>query len=386
MIQVFLASIALLGSQERPASAPALQGPAVVERAPAPADVRNAIAKGADFLVKSQNADGSWGGVRNKTFTDSFANVETHHAWTVATTGLCCVALMELSQTPEANAACDKGLDYICANADLKRPDQWDTDNTWGYIYGLQGVAKALANPRYKGSSRDGALRKAADTFLGLMKKYQSDKGGWAYYADPEGAYVTGLETSFGTAAGVIALCDARDAGLTVDEKMLLKARAAVERCRLPNGAFTYSNDVINQPGNSEFINNVKGSLGRIQVCHLAMLRAGSKISKEQIRWGLDQFFEHHKFLDVGRMKPIPHEAYYAVAGYFYFFGHYYAGRLLETLPPNERAEYAPRLQKEILKTIESDGAMWDFYISSNTRPYGTSFGIMTLGSTLIGG
>jgi hypothetical protein len=159
-----------------------------------------------------------------------------------------------------------------------------------------------------------------------------------------------------------------------------------VEHCRLPNGAFTYSTSPISEIRSFESINDVKGSLGRIQVCNLALLRGGGKVSKEQISWGLDQFFEHHKFLDVGRMKPIPHEAYYQVAGYFYFFGHYYAGRLLEQLPPTERAKYASRLQKEILKTIEADGSMWDFYIANNTRPYGTAFGILTLGATLTSG
>jgi hypothetical protein len=52
-------------------------------------------------------------------------------------------------------------------------------------------------------------------------------------------------------------------------------------------------------------------------------------------------------------------------------------------LPAEERAQYAPLLRKHILKTIEPDGAMWDFYISSNTRPYGTAFGILALGATL---
>src|SRR5688572_2874847 len=72
------------------------------------AAARVAIARGVEFLVQAQNADGSWGGPRNKTMTDSFANVATHDAWTLATTGLCCVALLELGQVPAAIRACDR--------------------------------------------------------------------------------------------------------------------------------------------------------------------------------------------------------------------------------------------------------------------------------------
>lgn len=357
--------------------------PAGGQDAPSDQAVRQAIARGVEFLVGAQNKDGSFGGPGNKTMTDSFANAATHDAWTVATTGLCAVALLELGQSPEAGRACDRALDFVSAHADVKRPADWDTDNTWGMVYGLDCVAKALARERYRGTEREPALRQAGETFLAGLRKYQSDRGGFAYYGDPAGAWVTGHETSFTTAVGVLAMCAARDVGLPVDPKVLQRATAAVEHCRLPNGAFTYGIEVISEVGSLESINNVKGSLGRIQVCNLALARAGGKVTPEQIRWGLEQFFTHHKFLDVGRMKPIPHEAYYAVAGYFYFFGHYYAGQVLELLPPEERAAFVPKLRQHVLKTIEKDGSMWDFWISSHTRPYGTAFGILALAATL---
>ena len=82
-------------------------------------------------------------------------------------------------------------------------------------------------------------------------------------------------------------------------------------------------------------------------------------------------------------MKPIPHEAYYQNAGYFYFFGHYYAAGVIEELPKKDRAPYAEKLRREVVKCQEKDGSMWDFYLSSFHRPWGTSFGVMALASTL---
>ena len=38
-------------------------------------------------------------------------------------------------------------------------------------------------------------------------------------------------------------------------------------------------------------------------------------------------------------MRPVPHEAYYLNAGYFFYFGHYYCGLAIGLLPPAERDE-----------------------------------------------
>ena len=34
----------------------------------------------------------------------------------------------------------------------------------------------------------------------------------------------------------------------------------------------------------------------------------------------------------IGRKRPIPHESWFAVAGYFFYYGHYYAALCLEDL------------------------------------------------------
>ena len=56
---------------------------------------------------------------------------------------------------------------------------------------------------------------------------------------------------------------------------------------------------------------------------------------------------------------------------------------MLELLSPAERVRYRSRLAREIIKTQEQDGSMWDYYMNSYHRPYGTAFGMMTLLATL---
>ena len=52
---------------------------------------------------------------------------------------------------------------------------------------------------------------------------------------------------------------------------------------------------------------------------------------------------------------------------------------MLDLLDPAERVRYQARLAREVIKTQEPDGSMWDYYMNSYHRPYGTAFGLMTL-------
>lgn len=56
---------------------------------------------------------------------------------------------------------------------------------------------------------------------------------------------------------------------------------------------------------------------------------------------------------------------------------------VIQTIDSEKRLQYEQRLQREIMKCQSNDGSMWDFWIASNSKPYGTSFGIMALANTL---
>ena len=340
--------------------------------------VRAAMKRAVDFLLADQNPDGSWGSPRNAAH-EFWSNPETHRSWTVATTGLCCMALLEAEETEAVKSAYGRGIDYLLANAVVKRPSDWDVDNTWAYVYGLQALARACANPREPAGSRREEIRRVGQELIGKLAEYQTPSLGWGYYDFDGYTRPPAWATSFMTAAGVLALLDAKQAGFDVDSKMLERAVKAVKRCRLPSGAYTYSVEAIPWPRHSEWIDQIKGSLSRIQVCNLALHRAGELISREDLIVGLGHFFDKHRFLDIARKKPIPHEAYYLNSGYFYFFGHFYAAGVIERLPPDEQVKWWPKLRHHVLKTQEKDGSMWDWYLSSYHKPYGAAYGLMAL-------
>jgi hypothetical protein len=346
-------------------------------------DVPLAIDSGLAYLLADQNEDGSWGGTVNQTFTSGFANRATYRMWQIGTTGLSTRSMLELGRTKEHEESADRALDYLIAHAKAVRPAEWDVDNNWALVYGLDAIARALQHPRYADHEKTPALRQAGQTMLTGLAKYQSPRGGWGYYSSPGANWRPEWCTSFMTAVGVLSLIEAKTAGLEVDEKMYAAAVRALEYTHLPNGAFDYDLRAVPRHLRLESINQIQGSLGRIQIGHLALRRAGKDITDEDLIWGLEQFVKHHKFLVVARNKPIPHEAYYANAAYFYLFAHYYASQVLELLPVEQRAKFAPHIQAGILEAHQEDGAMWDFWIAKNTKPYGTSFGVMGLNYTL---
>jgi hypothetical protein len=344
-----------------------------------PVDAKTALRKGFAYLLGDQNADGSWGGPRNKTMTDGFANYETHRAWTVGTTGLVVHALIE-AEPVVGEAAVARGVDaLVAASTDLKRCADWDIDNVWGYVYGLQGAARALRETPPAATARRAALTDAAKRFVKGLADYQSPNGGWGYYADSDAAWRPNWATSFTTAAAVLALKDAEAVGISVPGPVSREAAKAVDRARLPSGAFAYDIRPLPRPGGLESIDDVRASLGRMQVCGLARIAAGRDVPVAERREAVAAFFKQHVYLDCALKKPVPHESWYANAAYFYLFGHYYAARMIATLPAEERAAAFEKLVPAVVKTQEADGGMWDFYISAHTKPYGTAFGVLSL-------
>jgi len=361
--------------------------PTTATPVPTTDEVRTSIERGMTFLLKDQNTDGSWGGARGAVYTftgDVWSNPETHRSWKVATTGLCCLALMDVGRTEAAHAAVDRGVDYLLKNVLVKQPNEWDTMNSWAYIYGVQALAAAYGHPQFAQSARREEIRSVTEKALGLLGRFQSLSGGWGYLEfDAPRTSRPQWATSFTTAAGVVAMHDARANGFNVDAGTFERAVRAVKRCLLPSGAYTYSVQPIADPRHSEWIDQIKGSLGRTQCCNLALLMGGETIPAPRLKEGLQNLFRYHQFLDIARNRPIPHETYYLNSGYFYYFGHYYAARLIDQLPPADREPFWPLLQHEIIKTQQSDGSMWDYDMHAYHKPYGVAFGIMTLNRSL---
>jgi len=329
------------------------------------------IARGVKFLVGSQQPDGSWGTGTVTRGNEIYSMVPgSHDAYRVATTALCVMALGEAGET-HAHA---KGVEYLITQGDARRDSGDLLYNIWAHTFALQALSVEMQ--RVKDHSR---LKPAAQKQLGRLIQYAVYTGGWNYYDFNEKTASPAMgATSFGTAAGLVALHEARKAGLDVPQLLIDRSVRRLEACRLPTGVFTHGFDYRYMPRTPA--NQEKGAVGRTQPSNYALwLWNAPRTGRTQALQGLELFFKYHDFLEMGRKRPFPHESWYQTSGYYYYFDHYYVALLLEKLPPEDREKFRLQLADVVLPHQEEDGSWWDYPMWDYDKPYGTAFAVMTL-------
>lgn len=338
-----------------------------------------AAARGVAFLVSSQNPDGSWGSFETRRpdeiFTDTRAS---HRAFLEATSALCVLALERPARTdPRAAEAFRRGLAHLLAAEPVGRATGETFYDTWTHTYLLEALSRAAGSPL--AAAQREALRSVLQREVGLLAQRQAADGGWGYYDFGHSRAVpTGNEsTSFLTGAALLALDAAAAAGATVEPRVIADGLTCLERLRLPTGAYAYGTYAQLMPAWDP--NQVKGSLGRSQPCNLVLFAHARGVDAAALRRGLDELRRHHHFLEIGRGRPQPHEAWYATSGYYVLFAHYYAARVLAALPAAERGDLPAWLAERTVAWQETDGSWFDFPLYGYHRAYGTAYALLTL-------
>lgn len=341
---------------------------------------RAAYERSLGWLVEKQNEDGSWAvGVLDGLLELGFS-IESFYSWQVAANALACMALREAPPTPARTAALERGFAWLEQTRSPKRGSDWDIDYVWGGLFGFAAATELAADARFKQGDRPARVARVGQRYFAILAANQVPEGGWGYYDDPIFSRRPKWATSFSTATVLPGLKRAEELGWIEDAGIRSRATRYVSQCALPNGAYAYDLAVIPWVG-GDSINDVKGSLSRIQACNWALFAVGEKkITLDRLRAGLELLFEHHRFLDVAYMDPVPHEAYYYNSGYFYLFGHYYAAKVIELLPAPEREGWHARLRPHLVKVMRADGASTDFLTSGYMQVAGTAFSALALG------
>ena len=343
--------------------------------------IRRAIDRGVRFLIEDQNKNGSWGSATRTKGLNIYAPVPgAHHAFRAATTSLCIAALIEVdSEIPEATAALDRGEQWLLEHLDSLRRATGDAIyNVWGHGYSVQALVRM--HRRHDGDVELQA--RIADLIrlqFEMLGRYESVDGGWGYYDFRYQAnQPTSDSISFVNGAILVALSEAEQIGIKPPERMVERAIAALKRQQKPDFSYLYGEYLQYRPMRE--INRPGGSLGRTQCCNCALRAWGDqKITDKVIKNWLYRLYVRNGWLDIGRKRPIPHESWMQVAGYFYYFGHYYAALSLKQLPADQQGPYRPLLAKLMLDRQEKDGSWWDYPLYDYHQPYGTAFALMTL-------
>ena len=342
--------------------------------------IENSLERGCDFLLETQNDDGSWGSARKTKGLNIFAPVPgSHHAFRLAVTALSMSALLEIKSGDGNYSTCiDKGENYLLEKLpQLRRASPMALYNVWSHCYGIQ----ALHRMHEKSSSKK-QRKKIQDVMaqqIKMLQTYESIDGGWGYYDfNAQTKQPSGSSISFVNATGLVALKDANKSGVQVPTKLVNRALSAIKRQRLPDHSYLYGEYLKYRPRSG--INRPAGSLGRSHACNYALQIWGDETVTDEIhKICLDRLIKRNGWLDVARKRPRPHESWFAVAGYFFYYGHLYASFCLENLPLEDKKKYQKELANILAPLQEKDGSWWDFPFYDYHQQYGTAMALLSL-------
>ncbi len=344
-----------------------------------PAVLEASIRRGLAFLLADQRRDGSWGSP-HLTGVEITAGVGSHHAFGVAVSALAVAALIELDDGSDpVRRAIERGEDYLFRELPRTRRDEPGLIyNVWTHAYGIQALCRMHARKPDDRDRRDRIVALVREQY-DRLGRYESAQGGWGYYDFNAGTQRPAADsTSFVNAAVLVAFHEGRAIGVDPPPKLLGRAIAITQAQRLPGHAYLYGTYLRDYP--TMGINRPAGSLGRSQACNLALrLWGDASVTDAVLREWLDRLISRNGWLDLARKRPIPHESFFQVAGYFYYFGHYYAALEIDLLPPADRPFYQDHLARILMHVQEADGCWWDYPLYDYHKPYGTAFALMSL-------
>jgi hypothetical protein len=347
-----------------------------------PAALQTAIDRGIEFLLARQNKDGSWGSAHNTKGLNIYAPVPgAHQAFRTGVTSLCMSALLETAADEgEVALAIDRGEAWLVENLPrLRRATPDAIYNTWGHAYSIQALVR-MYQRRPQDEKRRRQVMQLIQSQIEMLDRYECVDGGWCYYDFDYGTQKPGGSSiSFVSATVLVAFHEAQEIGADVPQRLVDRAMESIRRQRKPDFSYMYGEYLKWQPMHP--VNRPGGSLGRSQACNVAMRSWGDQsVTEEVLTVWLDRLFARNGWLSIGRKRPIPHESWFAVAGYFYYYGHYYAARSIEELPEAERPAYWDQLAHVLLALQEKDGSWWDYPFYDYHQQYGTAFALMSLG------
>ncbi|QDU62613.1 hypothetical protein Pan216_34800 [Planctomycetes bacterium Pan216] len=345
------------------------------------AEIEKGIERGIKYLLESQNKDGSWGGMRRTKGLNIYAPVPgAHHAFTAAVTAMAITALIESDDgSRRVSDAIDRAeawlLEYLPR---VRRATPDAIYNNWTHGYSIQALVRL--HHRHRGDEqRQELIEDRIKQQIAYLGRYESVDGGWGYYDFNVGSQrPTSSSTSFMTATILVALDEAKELEIEAPKPVVQRAIASIKRQQKPDFSYLYGEYMKWSPMYD--INRPAGSLGRSQACNLALrLWGDQRITNEVLDTWLQRLFDRNLWLDMGRKRPVPHESWFAVAGYFYYYGHYYGALCIEQLPVDQRPTHQGRMARILLDKQEKDGSWWDFPFYDYHQPYGTAFALMTL-------
>lgn len=241
----------------------------------------------------------------------------------------------------------------------------------WGYTYGL-ALLLHLKTDNAVPEAMGPEVEETIKWFIRALEQTEIPKAGGWNYARPAGKDKAAPSSPFMTGPSLQSLFQARSQGYDVDEKVVGRAIAALERARTSTGSFVYAGDA--KPDNPEA---VPGAVGRMLVSETTLYLCG-KSTVANIRGAIDAFIVHWEWLDKRRAQNGTHIKPYMIAPYYFYYAHYYAAQAVEMLPEKERAEYRRKINN-LLFSVQLEDGSWNDRVFPRSKNFGTAMAMMAL-------
>ena len=242
----------------------------------------------------------------------------------------------------------------------------------WAHCYGLRFLLAAK-----KANAVSDAQKPAVDAgiafYLDALKKTEIPKvGGWQYARGP------GIEnpcptSPFMTAPCLMALVEAKEAGLEVSDELLARTVKALEITRGESGYVAYNASRQTKDDTGQ----IPGAIGRLCAVESALARAG-KGDEKRLRFAVDRFFEFWPELEKRRKKTGTHVAPYGVAPYYFFYAFTHAAQAIEFLPEADRPALRTKFRELLFKVRDEDGT-WNDRVFPRSASFGTAMSVLAL-------
>jgi tetratricopeptide (TPR) repeat protein len=325
--------------------------PKGTEKARTPEEYPQVVEGAVEYLLKEQRKDGSWRNVQGQ--------FEFRNCITV-------IALMALTQAPATDAnprlaeARTRARKFIDKWADLRPAAEGMI--IWDHLFAVfyySRLAKETADPAAKKE-----CLKRARRAVRALEEVQRNAGTWTYIGDGPSSFTTG--------GVLVALWEAKQAGIKIDDEIVKRGIEGMLRMKSEEGTYFYSDQ-----SSDEFDDgNPKGAAGRMAVCYLAEYLWG-KCDLKKLAWAMDTFLEHRGRLNKARKGVDWHTTPHAIASYFFFYDYWFASMAGLQMAENERAKYLTPIRNDLLEINEVDGSWVDTHLFG--KPYGTAMALMIL-------
>lgn len=197
------------------------------------------------------------------------------------------------------------------------------------------------------------------------------EDGGWSYYR--MGGF------SFATATAMLALIECAELGDFVRRDAIERGAAFLEASKIRRAGCREEWFAYRQGARVGAAEDVRGSVGRVAVCAMALQAAG-RATLEEVQEAIEIFTRRRGELDQVLGYPGNHYAFrYYNAAYYFLYGHYYTARALALLTdPGLKRRAGVAIQQALLKVRTSRGTWVDH--EAFGQVYGTAMALMALG------